>query len=269
MNLRFNIVAAYIVLMLSAVLFVFNVLSLTDSTDARLTYYSDEFEPDFSMYHIGVTLSENGKPKAWRNYQQAGGSGDQSDGAWHVNGNTSLIEDIKNVKPETEYDEVLTVSNSGTIDEYVRVVVYKYWVDDGKKSTELDPGFIILNFVNLDEEHWIVDKSLSTEERVVLYYAYPLSKSDGINLGETSVPFADKLRISSKVRLFVTQEKEVDEKTNYTKITNHYLYDGKEFCIDVEVDGVQTHNAADAIRSSWGCKVSIDDATGKLTWEGE
>ena len=40
-------------------------------------------------------------------------------------------------------------------------------------------------------------------------------------------------------------------------ITYTYEYDGYTAHIDAEVDAVQTHNAADAIKSAWGVDVTI------------
>ena len=48
--------------------------------------------------------------------------------------------------PGKAYPEALSVKNSGTIDQYVRVMVYRYWVDkEGNKTTELSPELIDLN----------------------------------------------------------------------------------------------------------------------------
>ena len=41
-----------------------------------------------------------------------------------------------------------------------------------------------------------------------------------------------------------------------------YKYDGVQFFVDVDVDAVQTHNAKDAIMSSWGVDASNVDGKG-------
>ena len=46
-------------------------------------------------------------------------------------------------------------------------------------------------------------------------------------------------------------------KDGYTVITTKYDYDGKKFVVKAEVNAVQTHNAADAIKSAWGVNVSV------------
>ena len=257
-----DIMVAYVVLIISAIVFVWTAPSSLSNANATLSYRSDEFQPDFNMYHIGVTLNENGVQKAWRNYLQEGGDGDTAEGNWHVNGDTSLLEDL-DYKIGQEHEEVLTVSNSGTIDEYVRVTIYKYWTDEkGNKDRTLDPKLIDLRLVNLDEDYWILDENATTVERTVLYYAYPLTKSDGKHFDKengTSVPFADMFLIDPKVKTFVRQESktEIVDGVELTTLTNSYQYDGKYFCVDVQVDGVQINNAKDAIRSAWGRDVSI------------
>ena len=37
------------------------------------------------------------------------------------------------------------------------------------------------------------------------------------------------------------------------------------FVLEVEADCVQTHNAAAAIRSAWGAKLTVDETTGSLS----
>ena len=42
-------------------------------------------------------------------------------------------------------------------------------------------------------------------------------------------------------------------------MTTVYEYDGAMFVLEAEVDAVQTHNAADAIRSAWGVEVTLEE----------
>ena len=157
---------------------------------------------------------------------------------------------LHNLVPEGEkfqvgktYDEVLSVrnvgvGNDGGIDQYVRVTVYKYWLDKaGKqiKDTKLKPEYIKLNFVT--GNGWTIDEQASTEERTVLYYAEPISK-DG---GETT-PFADKLTISGETITAIS--------ANDTGDT--YDYEDVTFEIKAVVDAVQTHNGPEAMRGAWG-----------------
>jgi len=215
-------------------------------TRAMLTYISDDYITRMNLQEIGVSLVENGTAVSFRDYD--------AEGVW--NEGTGVL--LANMLPEGEalklgrvYDELLTVSNSGNIDEYVRVSLYKYWLDrDGNKLTTLSPSLIDLHLVNLDNG-WLLDENASTEERTVLYYDSLLVP------GQESVPFADRLIISPEVASTVTQETYVQD--GYTVITTTYDYNGVSFQIEARVDAVQTHSVEKAILSAWGRGVTVAD----------
>ena len=221
-------------------------VSTVGGARAALTIKSDEYEAEFSMYHIGITLNENDEPRVWRNYR---------DEAWHVdagsyNKTARLLTGIEEFSFGTTYPEKLTVTNSGAIDEYVRVTIRRYWLDkDGNKLTALKPDMIDLHLT--EDSGWIRDETMDDPERIVLYYTKPLAP------GETSPAITDTLTVSGDVKKAVTQTK-TEDADGHTVVTNVYTYDGASFCIDVEADGVQTHNAEDAVSSAWGRAVSID-----------
>ena len=128
----------------------------------------------------------------------------------------------------------------------------KSWQDsEGNKDTSLDPDFIRLNF--LTENGWQIDESASTPERTVLYYTNLLApgQSTAELLGE------DALSIDSAVGTKVNQTETRTEEG--TVITTEYAYDGYSFQVEVEADAVQTHNAADAIKSAWGVDVNVSE----------
>ena len=218
-------------------------------TLASLNVKSDELNASFEMYHTGITLNENGKKLAWRNYENE---------AWNVSADAELLTEIKgNIRYGVTYPEELTVTNSGQIDEYVRVTIYKYWKNEkGEKDQTLDPNLI--NIKLTDDKKWVIDKEYSGEiERTVMYYTLPLKGTDSMKGGETTPAFALEFSLDPTIKTFVNQKETVDEKTGYITVTNTYKYDGKELCIEVQADAVQTHNAEDAIRSAWGRKVKI------------
>ena len=109
-------------------------------TRAALTYYSETYTSRIQMYDIGVSLVENDREVSWRDYSSAG------DGTW--NEQTGVL--LENMIPEGEkltlgkkYTEELKVRNTGTINEYVRVSIYKYWLDPkGVKMRDLSPDLI-------------------------------------------------------------------------------------------------------------------------------
>ncbi len=223
----------WMLIALGAAVVVF-LISAVGGTRAALNIESEGYVTEFEMYHIGITLNEN-KEK--------------------VAPTGKLLSALTDYEYGTKYPEVLTVTNSGAIDEYVRVTVYKYWTDaDGNKLRDLDPDYIELNFLTGDK--WIVDEEYSKDpERTVLYY------KDILAPGETSDPFTDTILINGEIKKFVSRTEAKDEETGYTVVTNTYTYNGKLFCVEVQADGVQTHNAEDAVLSAWGRKVSISDGT--------
>ncbi|MCI8513298.1 MAG: hypothetical protein HFI93_01505 [Lachnospiraceae bacterium] len=234
--------------------------STIGGTRAALTYFSENYTSRLETPNIGVTLVENGSPVSWRNY------GSSSDGSWEEEKGTLL----QGLVPEGEafllgrkYPEELAVTNSGDIDEYVRVSIYRYWLDgNGQKTQKLDPEWIDLNRVN--GQDWLVDPDASTKERLVLYY------KDILGVGETTTPLSDILTVDSSVAL--QTERSVTEKVGedgivYKTITTTYPYNGFRFVLKAEVDAVQTHNAADAIWSAWGCRVNVD-GNGSLALAG-
>ena len=147
------------------------------------------------------------------------------------------------------YKEALSVSNTGKIDEYVRVSIYKYWLDkDGKKVTTLSPDMIDLNL--LEGNGWVEDpvtKGLNNAERTVLYYSSP------VPAGGSTAAFSDTLTVNGHLPYIVTQTEEGNV------ITTTYDYDGVTFQVDVEADAVQTHNAEAAIKSAWGRTVTVSE----------
>ena len=142
------------------------VFSAASSSRAALTYYSENYSAEIQMFDIGVTLLENGNEVSWRNYAR-------KDDEWQEGGGELLShllegENGGKVQPGRAYEEKLSVRNSGSIDEYVRVIIYRYWEDkDGNRVTDMPPALIDLG---LSGGGWIEDASAGTEERTVLYY---------------------------------------------------------------------------------------------------
>ncbi|WP_418752087.1 hypothetical protein [Frisingicoccus sp.] len=226
------------------------VLGTAGSSQAALTYFSENYTAQIQIYDIGVTLTENGNDISWRNYT---GSGD----IWNENTGVLLeymLDEAAGEKlvPGKAYPEALSVKNSGTIDQYVRVMVYRYWEDaQGKKTNELSPELIDLN---LTGNGWVKDEDASTAERIVLYYTGILTP------GETAPAFSDTITIDSSVAKKFKETRETTGSGTIVKTT--YAYDGYQFVLEAETDAVQTHNAADAIKSAWGVDVSIGSGGG-------
>lgn len=193
---------------------------------AALTYYSENHMTQIETQEIGVEILENGNPVP----MNSAGTAKE----------LRLIPADKEFQIGETYKEELSVRNTGEIDQYVRVTVYKSWVDaNGDPVKDVFPGYIELTPAN--ETEWWEDKdpSTQTQERTVFYYRKPLKS------GEATEPFTAKLKINEDIGKIVTEDGD-DVK---------FDYQGLKFQIKVDVDAVQTHNAADAILSSWGLEV--------------
>lgn len=221
--------------------------STVGSTRAALTYYSENYGAEVTVSNIGVSLLENGETVSRRDYD--------SNGEWNETSG-ALLADLQEetIVPGREYDEALAVSNSGSIDSYVRVILNKSWTDsEGNTDPNLSPELIDLNL--LTENGWIIDEDASTAERTILYYTNILP------VGDTTPALSDTVRIDPAVADKVTEEVTTDE-NGYKTITFTYAYDGYTFELEAEVNAVQTHNAQDAIKSAWGVDVDVaDDGT--------
>lgn len=219
--------------------------SAAGSTNAALTYYSQNYTAQVSMYDIGVTLVENGTNVSYRDYT---GSND----VWNEKTGTLLSNMLEETNGKVvvnhKYPEELTVTNSGNINEYVRMRVYRYWLDpNGKKTNDLSPALIKLE---LNDSKWILDEQ--TDER--LYFYWP----EVLGIGEKTEAVTKSISIDGAVSKYVTTIKQEDGSWKTT-----YDYNGYTFVLEAEVDAVQTHNAEDAIKSAWG----VEAATYITEWE--
>ena len=219
------------------------------STRAALTYFSEDYTAHMEVQNIGVSLVENGNIVSYRDYDYT-----DKNNQWHQSTGDLLSSMLSSTGDENvvigkAYPEVLTVTNSGSIDEYVRVFVTKYWEDeDGNKDVTVSPLLIDLNFTT--GNGWVIDESAGSAERTVLYY------TNIVPVGASTPAFTDTIKIDAAVNNRVTEET-VSVKDGYTVITTKYDYDGKKFVVKAEVNAVQTHNAADAIKSAGGVNVSV------------
>ena len=252
---------------LTGILFLLAVILLfagsIGGTLAALSTPSGDYLSALNMKHIGVTLQENENLEtAYRNYGNAAAAGFSE----KLNGNLVLSElgTDTSFQIGKKYPFTISAQNSGTIDQYLRVTVYRYWVRlgseekvgakgwfHGDRSTKIindqyDPSLIHTGYGSEDYNttNWILDTAASTAERSVYYYRGILAA------GDPSRPLYDSLWIDPAVTDYatVTTTKEGDKTiTTYT-----YAYDGYGFVVQAEVDAVQTHNARDAVRSAWG-----------------
>ena len=230
-----------LLLLFGAVLFIGGTVG---GTRAALSIRSDVYSAEVELLDIGITLTENGRAVSRRDYASSDGHyfWDEQIGSLLSD---MLAETDNALKLGYRYSEAFGVTNSGRIDEYVRVIVYRYWMDvdeNGRpigKNLSLDPSLIELEWANLGNG-WILDEASSTAERVILYYDRILP------VGESTSVFTSTLMIDEQIPYLVTQS------DDNSVITTHYDYGGMTFQVEIEADGVQTHNGRDAIQSAWG-----------------
>ena len=214
-------------------------------SQAALTYFSENYTAQVELFDIGVSLLEESANDteahtvSYRNYITG------SNGEWSL-GSAPLMENLLPSEDDyivigQPYKEILSVQNSGTINEYVRVKVYKYWTDaDDNKVTVLSPNLIDIQYVT--GNGWEIGSQ--TEESTVLYYS-PL-----LEAGATSAPFTESVTAYIDDSLTYDVIKTTSDDGKIIRYT--YKYDKYKFHIECEVDAVQEHNAADAMISAWG-----------------
>ena len=224
-------------------------LGTVSGIQATLTYFSAYYTAQIEAADIGVTLVENGTDLSYRNY-----SGRDNRCNTRTGTLAATLPDQSGGKIQLGrlYREELSLRNSGKIDQYVRVRIFRSWVDEaGEKITTLSPALIDIHFLT---DTWLLDESASTPERTVLYYPNILSP------GQETPLFADTLRLDGSIASGVREETEIRE-DGTTVIRAIYAYDGMRFCLEAEVDALQTHNAQDAIRSAWGPDIAVNGGT--------
>lgn len=225
--------------------------SVVGSSRAALTYFSETYGAQVSMFDIGVTLVENDfevdQDISWRDYLQ-------HDDQWNKNTGELVLELTKQTDDELQlghkYKEELRVKNSGNINEYVRVTLYKYWEKKNEatgafeKAPELDSSLIDLHLIT--GNGWRIDDGSTTEERTVLYYDPVLAP------GDLTPAFTDTLEVQDEgIEALVTTKESTDANGN-TVIETIYTYNDTKFIIKADVDAVQDHNDWDAKMSAWG-----------------
>lgn len=228
-------------------------ISVVGGTQAALSYYSDTYLARLNVSNIGVTLLENDEPVAWRDYA---GDDEWDTPSVEVEHRLlhNMLSDGERLQIGREYPERLQVQNTGEINQFVRVKLYKYWEDaDGNKVNVVSPDLIRFNAAA--GNGWLVDEEETTVERMVLYYNRALSA------GEITPQFSSSISIDPSVVNLVTQEKTTEQEDfkTVTTIITKYDYDGLRFCLEAEVDAVQEHNVQDAVLSAWGKDIVVNN----------
>ena len=152
-------------------------------------------------------------------------------------------------EPGKTYDAKVGVSNTGSADAYVRVMVHKYWLKEGKKSLALSPSYI----EPITTSKWKAVKGASGDKETETMIYYYQSKLDA----DASAQLFTGIRINEKVLTNGRVKTEESTVNDVTVINYIYEYDGLTFVVEAEAQAVQTHNADEAIKSVWGVDSSV------------
>lgn len=207
-------------------------------TRAALNTGDAGLEADFELDHIGVQLLEGHDGE----YSRVGRENDA--------GGELISYMNKSIIPGKAYDEHIAAKNETETDEYLRIVVRKFWLDEnGKRDNTLDPALIKLTYGNsaYNQDAWQKNDRESTAECDTYYYKTALA-------GQAQTPdLFNRLSldpsIADKDHMTVTESDWANGKKKYTYT---YEYSGKQVCIEAEVQSLQPHNINRAIKSVWG-----------------
>ena len=276
-----------VLLAVTAVLFCGGGFSVTR---AALTYFSNDYTAGFELDHLQVHLIENGvdvchdnnksiytvhrtddkvaqEKKAKYRGNLVEYLGYKNEDAHYGDAAAYTLGEPGRVDPGRTYKEELSARNGNNVDEYVRIIVRKYWVDSqNKKSTVMDPALIKLTYNGkaYNSGAWAVN----SKEHTVESDTYYLKKKLGA--GATSALLFNELTIDGAVAdlgnktTTTTTETRGPDDQEVTVITYSYDYDDFTFYIEADVQAIQTHNASDALKSLWGVS-NVDAGNGKVT----
>ncbi len=202
-------------------------------TRAALKPATAVYRGDFELDHIDVILLEN--------HEETGGE---------------LIKQLSNLDPGKEYEEVISAKNGSDTDEYVRLIIRKYWSDSSEKLVELDPELIVLSHKGKEynSEAWVENPAEATAERKVYYLRKILpGNTESAELFDT---------IMIKGEIMDKYEIETIKEGDSTITRMIYQYDGYYINLEAEVQSIQQTEADDAAVSVWGnVGVTIDTAS--------
>ena len=257
---------------------------------AAVTYLSNDYTAGFELDHLQVHLIENGvdvchdnnesiytvhrtddkvaqEKKAKYRGNLVEYLGYKNEDAHYGDAAAYTLGEPGRVDPGRTYKEELSARNGNNVDEYVRIIVRKYWVDSqNKKSTVMDPALIKLTYNGkaYNSGAWAVN----SKEHTVESDTYYLKKKLGA--GATSALLFNELTIDGAVAdlgnktTTTTTETRGPDDQEVTVITYSYDYDDFTFYIEADVQAIQTHNASDALKSLWGVS-NVDAGNGKVT----
>ncbi|MBR3355101.1 MAG: hypothetical protein IKG47_07045 [Oscillospiraceae bacterium] len=203
-------------------------------TQAVLTE-SKEQTLEIEMSKLNVAILENGKETS------------------------TLLKELEGAKldPGYPYSEKISVKNTGEFDEYVRVIIRKYWISDGKR-VDLSPKYICLVSAG---DGWTENKQEATAERSVWYC------NNYLAVGKESSLLIDGIYIDGEVFTDIGKSVTFIEDKEKKIITTTFDYDDITFVIEAEAQAIQYNSADKAILSAWGV-TNVTASGGTVTVSG-
>ena len=212
-------------------------------TQAVLTE-SKEQTLEIEMSKLNVAILENGKETS------------------------TLLKELEGAKldPGYPYSEKISVKNTGEFDEYVRVIIRKYWTvpseeeaseEEMKKRLDLSPAYICL--VQPKDKGWTENAKERTDERSVWYC------NQYVGVGKESSLLFESIYIDGKVFTDASKNVKYHTEGNVTTIT--FDYENITFVIEAEAQAIQYNSADKAILSAWGV-TNVTASGGSVTVAG-
>ncbi len=218
------------------------VLSGVGSTRAAINEVSDDIKFSFKTAEVGVEILENGNSLDHEDGVLLDRFGEKSDEEFHIG---------------QDYEEVIAIKNvSENYDCYARVVLNRSWATaDGITDCTLDPTLIEFNIpatatiVNPDgstaSANWIIEES-ATKEQLVCYLDRPL-------------PVGATVELTKSIRVNDAVTTDASNSETSGVVTTTYNYANRLLKVSAKAQGVQTHNANDALWAAWGIKTDLSD----------
>ena len=196
-------------------------------TRAVLNPSDGQYISDIATAEIGVELWENGAKAE------------------------TLYSSLTDIDPGKSYEDTIAVKNTTENEEYVRVVVRKYWNVEGEKDTSLSPSLIILS---PESSSWFENPNERTAERSVYYLRNSLKGE------QLSAALFTSISIDKEIAKNYSTSTSTDGKV--ITVTYTYDNDNAEFVVEMEAQSLQVPEGQKAVTSVWGVtNITADNGT--------
>ena len=126
---------------------------------------------------------------------------------------SNMLKEGETLEIGKKYRESLYAKNVGAIDEYIRVVIFKYFTDEEGNKIDVSPDYIKLSLAN--ETEWIKDTTVSTDGRIVLYYKRIVNKENGV-----TPEFCREIEIDPRIYNLASEMEFIEEKRRRKNCNN-------------------------------------------------